>query len=581
MISNFIRKTRLYFAGLSLLAWLVIGLILFNLIPICAFQYIPTQDGPSHLDNAQILSQYTNTAYNYQKIYDLRLSPFPNWLSHASLAALIRVFPPLFAEKILLSLYVILFPLAFMYFLGAVNPSKKPLVLVSFAFIYNYLFMMGFDNFVFSIPFAFLALGYFWRRRYRLTLRQAVVLNLLLLLVYFGHMITYLVALGSIAFIAVVYFLVQWLAAPGGSFRRQITTLGISLASLLPTIPLLINYYQGSSFAGKLPDIDTGRIPDLLNDFISMRVLVNYQVFWQETASQAVAALLGLLFIITLVKRISRISLSPRRFFRFEDCILALTLILFALYLLMPWDFGSGGWLNDRLALLICLFLLAWFDVTLPILPGGVKTNPASKAVPTPAAEISSGQSAAIPFLHETSQVLPRTWFNQAYPPVYAVLCCLVSLAVLSGVVYAFVRVEPVLQEYASGKELIRPNSVVLPLIFDSGDDFSRADPLLHANHYLTLTNGAINLGNYEPFVDYFPVKFKPGLNLPIYLKGHMNWNDTLETHQHVLNLCRYTTMVDYLLVWDMPDYFFKDAIDQCYDLIYTHGRQKIYVPRR
>ena len=48
-----------------------------------------------------------------------------------------------------------------------------------------------------------------------------------------------------------------------------------------------------------------------------------------------------------------------------------------------------------------------------------------------------------------------------------------------------------------------------------------------------------------------------------------------------MLDLCSYTSMVDYLLVWDTPDYFFKDDIDRCYNLIYTKGRQKIYVPRR
>jgi len=578
----FVMKFHAFFARFRLLDWLVIGLILLYLIPIWAFQYIPTQDGPSHLNNAQILSQYTNRAFNFQKIYDLRLDPFPNWLSHASLAALMWVFPPLVAEKILLSLYVIGFPLAFIYFLGAVDPAKKPLVLVSFAFIYNYLFMMGFYNFVFSIPLAFCTLGYFWKHRFRLTFGQAVVLNLLLLMVYFGHMITYLVTLGSIAFIAVIHFIGQWLSSHGNSFRRHITTLGINLISLVPTLPFLVNYYLGSSFAGKIPNIDTGRIPDLLNNFISMRILVSYESFGQSTVSLVVAALFGLLFIITLIKRISRISSSQRRFFRLEDCILGLFLILFALYLLMPDDFGSGGWLNDRLALLGSFFLLAWCDITLPILRRAPKPNPNPGGLADSAApmQILSNQSRSIDFLHETSEVIHRTWFNLAYPPALAVLCCLASMAILSGVFYSFTRLEPVLQEYTAGIELIKPNTVLLPLNFSSDHDYTHTDPLLHANHYHTLTNGAINLGNYEPFVDYFPLKFKLGLNLPIYLPD-MNWNDVLEQHQHILSLCSYTSMVDYLLVWDTPDYFFKSDIDRCYTLIYVKGRQKIYIPKR
>ena len=491
-----------------------------------------------------------------------------------------RVFPPLTAEKIFLSLYVIGFPLAFMYFVCAINPAKRALGLFSFAFIYNYMFMMGFDNFVLSIPLAFWTLGYFWKRRFRLTFRQAVVLNLLLLLVYFGHMITYLVVLGSIAFAAVVYFIIQWISQRGKTFRREITTLGISLISLVPSIPLLVNYYLGSSFAGKVPRIDLTRIPDLLIDFISMRILVSYENYGQSLFRMGVAVLLGLLFVITLVKRISRISFSQRRFLRFEDCILGLFLILFALYLLMPWDFGSGGWLNDRLALLGSLFLLAWCDISLPIIMRRPPKPGSAAPTPTP-----SAPPRAMDFLVEPNAVIQhrRSWFNLAYPPVLTGLCCLASLAVLSGVVYSFIQIEPVLQEYTAGKDLIKPNSVLLPLNFSTiGGDNVRTDPLLHANHYDTLTNGAIDLGNYEPFVDYFPLKFKPGLNLPIYFPPYgMNWNDSLEQHQHTIHLCNYTTMIDYLLVWDEPDYYFKMDIDRCYTLIYSKGRQKIYVPIR
>ena len=489
-----------------------------------------------------------------------------------------RIFPPLTAEKILLSLYVIGFPLAFIYFIGAVDPAKKPLGLLSFAFIYNYLFMMGFDNFVFSIPLAFWALGYFWKRRTRLTFGQAVVLNLLLLLVYFGHMITYLVVVGSIAFVAVIHFAVQWIAQRGKTFRRELASLGISLVSLVPSIPLLVNYYVGSSFAGKVPKIDTTRIPDLLGDFASLHILVSYDHIGQVALGIGVAVVLGILFVITLVKRISRISFRQRRFFKFEDCILCLFLILLALYLLMPWDFGSGGWLNDRLALLGSLFLLAWCDASLPIIRRRARPAPAAEGLEAPAPSVPTPAG----FLHESGQPIRRSWFNRAYPPVLGVLLCLASLAVLSGVTYAFARLEPLLQEYTAGMELIKPNTVLLPLNFSasSDDDFPRTDPLLHANHYLTLTNGALNLGNYEPFVDYFPLKFKPGLNLPIYRPYKTNWNDALETHDHILDLCGYTSMVDYLLVWDIPDYYFKIDIDRCYTLIFEKGRQKIYVPK-
>jgi len=149
----------------------------------------------------------------------------------------------------------------------------------------------------------------------------------------------------------------------------------------------------------------------------------------------------------------------------------------------------------------------------------------------------------------------------------------------LGGVIYSFARLEPFIKEYTVSMKLIKPNTVVLPLNFSEGEMANnRVDPILHANHYYTLTNGAINLGNYEPFYEYFPLKFKPGLNLPIYLPG-MNWNEVLEKHQHILRLCSYVSMVDYLLVWNTPDDPFKTDIDHCYTQVHFNGHMKIYVP--
>ena len=584
MIISLIIKLRTFFHRVHLLNWLVFGLILLYIIPIWAFKYTPTEDGPSHLNNAQILDQYNNPAYNFQKIYDLRLTPFPNWLYHAGLAALMWVFPPLASEKILLSLYVIGFPLAFIYFLGAVDPSKKSLGLISFVFIYSYSFMMGFFSFVFSIPLAFLALGYFWKHRSRLNFGQVIVLNLLLFMVYFGHLIPYLVTVGSIAFIAGIHFLGQWFALRGKSIHRRITSLGISLISLVPSLSLLAYYYLGASFSGGIPIIHIQRIPSLLVQFASMQVLVSYGSFGQVAVSRLEAVLFAVLFVITCIKRISRISFSQRRSFKFEDCFLFLFAILFALYLLMPDTFGNGGYLSTRLALLGCLFLLACFDISLPILPDAHKPSSVAEArtVSLEPMQIRRDPSRLTDLLRETTEAIPRNGFNPPYRSVMTVLFCLASLMMLAGVTYSFARLEPILIEYTAGIKLIKPNTVLLPMTFPAdGNVFTIPNPIDHANHYYTLSNGVINLGNYEPFMDYFPIKYKTNPNLPIYLPNGVSLVEAIEYHQHILHLCTYTSTVNYLLVWGTPNSFFKVDIKRCYRLIYTNGDQKIYIPKQ
>ena len=186
---------------------LLIGvLIVVYLLPIWVFTYFPTQDGVSHVYNSQILTEYNNPDYQFRDYYEINWYPFPNWLSHFSLAVLMLVFPALIAEKIFLSLYVILFPLAIYYFLNAVQRGRHALVILSFTFVYNYLFLMGFYNFAVSVPLFFLALGYWWKHKDEMNRNRIILLNLLIVITYFAHLISYAFILFSIALLALLHF---------------------------------------------------------------------------------------------------------------------------------------------------------------------------------------------------------------------------------------------------------------------------------------------------------------------------------------------------------------------------------------
>ena len=56
------------------------------LVPIWAYPYFPSTDGPSHLGNAWVLRNWFAEPGIYQDTYQLNLSPFPNWFSHVTLA---------------------------------------------------------------------------------------------------------------------------------------------------------------------------------------------------------------------------------------------------------------------------------------------------------------------------------------------------------------------------------------------------------------------------------------------------------------------------------------------------------------
>src|SRR5271157_4312289 len=84
--------------------------------PIWCLSQIPTQDGPAHLYNAYLLSGWWKTSFPVDRTYfAFNPAPVPNWFSTVILAIFMQVFSPRIAEKILLTSYVILLPVAFRY----------------------------------------------------------------------------------------------------------------------------------------------------------------------------------------------------------------------------------------------------------------------------------------------------------------------------------------------------------------------------------------------------------------------------------------------------------------------------------
>ena len=54
-------------------------LTLIAVLPVWLFRWFPTQDGPSHLYNAYVLSHYYDAASTLVRMYlDVNLRPFPN-----------------------------------------------------------------------------------------------------------------------------------------------------------------------------------------------------------------------------------------------------------------------------------------------------------------------------------------------------------------------------------------------------------------------------------------------------------------------------------------------------------------------
>ena len=100
-------------------------LLLATIAPVWCFRYFPSQDGPAHLENATILKEYHQPDRTiFRTYYRINTNPDPNWLGHLLLVGLLFLVPPLTAEKLLLTGYLILLPLSMRYALNAVTRPR-------------------------------------------------------------------------------------------------------------------------------------------------------------------------------------------------------------------------------------------------------------------------------------------------------------------------------------------------------------------------------------------------------------------------------------------------------------------------
>ena len=497
---------------------LLIGvLIVAYLLPIWLFPYFPTQDGVSHVYNSQILTEYNNPEYEFQDYYEINWYPFPNWLSHFSLAILLFVFPPLIAEKIFLSLYVILFPLAIYYFLNAIQRGRHALVILSFTFIYNYLFLMGFYNFAVSVPLFFLALGYWWKHKEQMNRKRIVLLNLLIVVTYFAHLISYAFILFSIALLALLHF------------KRDFRRILITGCYLLPAAMLILVYLPTSDLlAGEPPAFGFGRVGELFANLIGMHVLVSFTdpPSW---LSAAVSAFLIFLGVVTIWQNRKERTAGHAG----QKAFLCLAGVLFGLYFVLPNSIGPGGWVNDRLAILATLAIFAWF----------------------------------------------RGFDKPQWERIFTAVVTLLAVVNIVYVGVLFKNLNAEIHEFNTFVQRVGKNKVILPLHFDPRGSSKRVGIFVNAANYYCLDNGCINLGNYEIQFDYFPVRFNADFERPLDEKEWVqivHWQpeeiDLCDYADNVDYLLLWDTP-------DTP--VVAEMIETCYTLIATEGRLKLFSGKR
>ena len=359
---------RRFFQQHGIFIGIWVALTIAVLLPVWSQRLLPMLDTPNHLALVRAWHNYHDPEYHLAEYYDLRIRLVPYFLFYWSIHMLMYVFSIEVANKLFLSAYLILFPLAILY-LSQVLRRSHWLALGAFALAFNMNWIYGFSSYVMSTAMMFFALGGligYLRNRSQVHL---FVLFAATILAYLSHVMPWAV----FGLCAIVLLLYNW--------RKWRAGLVASLA-MFPTVIMAVSAYaedsmekgymkQGDGFSGVFREFPIAlwefprRIMELFPgnfDYCVLAVLavtVFGLIWWKGTRAEdderelkVVLWVLGILYVIlpyAMSKPMSWWNISPR-----------MPSMMAPLILLLP-----GVKLEGRLRLIVAPMIVAC--VVLPL----------------------------------------------------------------------------------------------------------------------------------------------------------------------------------------------------------------------
>ncbi|MDB5283838.1 MAG: hypothetical protein JWO06_2913 [Bacteroidota bacterium] len=328
-------------------------LILAYVAPVWIEKYILNTDGPAHTYSAKVLLDYLfgRNLPLYRQYFDLQYFADPNWFSRFWLMFLQVFFSGIVAEKILVSAYLVLFPVLFRKLLVQINPANAVLSFFIFPFLSHRVFNYGFYNYSFAIAFLFGFLWFWKKNAERLHLKNCIVGMLLCTIIYFTHLWGFIFC-GL--FTTVIIFsdsLVKMKAEPVVEILKDA---GIKMLKLfgmmLPGIILSLLFIK--TYLLK-EDLFVDSAQKLLQAFFKLDVLQIYS-YREHLPSRVTAFLVLSLLALSLFLKFRKAKWQK------NDAFLLCAIVATLLYFIQPSNLTVGAFWSFRMVLLPYLFFITW-----------------------------------------------------------------------------------------------------------------------------------------------------------------------------------------------------------------------------
>lgn len=436
-------------------------LLLLHILAIVLVRYYVTQDGPSHTYNAYIIKGLlSNEEGILTEAHRLNLNAEPNLTGHYLMALLMFVMTPVWAEKLLLVIYLCLFSFGFLNLLKRLSPAPYLYALLIFPLAFNLLFFYGFFNFILGSALSIWFFSFFLKWKDSLQLNRMTGLACLATLVYFSHVLPFLYC-GLFAGLLVITTNLK---------RRRDIIKGLwrVLLIFLPGMLLTILYLNSQTGSGHV--YDNYSFGKRLFDLV---VSMNPVPALGYSEGSYLYALLLAVYALSFY--------ACFRLFRKEKtgaftAFGILIIFSFFLALFIPDGLSGGSVTVPRIALYYLLFLLA-------LLSFGV----------------------------------PAKWSSIV---VYAYVFVSVGLLafryqVMIHIASAVTSFKEIGSKMEDGTSFFTIATDMMNSMPDGYSPHASVSFTYHIDNYLALSEGSLNLRNYEihpdPERNYFPTQWKPG----------------------------------------------------------------------
>ncbi len=481
------------------------AMVLVLLVPVWAFTYLPTTDGAAHVANADVMRKIADPAHAvFRHYYFVSKEPSPNLIGHLVLAGALYVAPPVVAEKVLVSLYLALFPLACRYAVRSVRPRATPLAFLAFPMAYSYLFAQGFYNFCLSMAAFFVVVGYWVRNRDRMDARRGVTLLLLGLLLYACHLFSLMMACGVIGVLVGWFGLREVRAHAFGAAARRAVVTGLAL---LPGLVMGVLFRPSTRRFADAGAVDWTPKEDLLG-LLQFRTMVSYRD-GEAWLGGALAGVFGALALLALANKLVRRTWSR------WDGLLVVPVGLAVVYFKAQDAASIHFYIPHRAMFYLFLTLLLW-----------LAGQPMTRRV---------------------------RWGA-------AVVGVVLGLGFVGSHAGKYRQFAPQLEEFVAAGDRVGRGTTFLPLIFaprgaDARGKATSVDvaPFYMASGYIAARRDAVDLRNYEGNTDHFPVRFRPDRNPYTHLAVGLGL-DEIPPKIDLEKFRRAGGEVDYVLLWGVTD---------------------------